>query len=456
MKILLVAGSAHQVVYQYITKGLELYNSSPQDLQTVLAYLDEESPKPQGVLITEDALSGDASHDAAHLQALLEWLGANGLSSAKVILVTRDPWFEHSLGLIPVEYGNLKILTCDAVRISGSLIQTACRELLDKKKAPVVKAEPVAKKRDEISHPKEQEKKKSFFDRFRMKNHEEPAIEATDPLTRELANISRGISRIIAITGHRGSGVTSTVVNLASEASKRGLSSIIVDLDVDYRSMNMYFSSFHESTKRSEEMNASLIRTLARPQDYMTTAFNLKENMWLTGLGYDFSDHKLMEQFYNSNKLVGMLSLLRTRFNLVLLDLPLDLFRIFRESLIHIDLFGLCVPNNLYAVLSTIRNVETVLDRENAKYVNAKSKLVITQYNDRSRFQDSLFTPDKVGEVMASGLSDYFSYEMSVAGNVPYSPQFDSQIENDIPLVNSGSEYEKAFGQLLLRMMEGA
>jgi septum formation inhibitor-activating ATPase MinD len=278
---------------------------------------------------------------------------------------------------------------------------------------------------------------------------------ATDRLTKEIENISRGISRIVAITGHRGSGLTSTAVNIACEAGKRGLRTVIVDMDVEYRSTNMYFSRFHEQSQRHEDISASLIRSLARPQDYMTTAFNINDNLWLISLGYSFHDKRLMEQFYNNNKLIGLLSVLRTKFNLVILDMPLDLFRTFRESMIHMDMFGLCVSNNLHSILSTLRNVEVVLDQEAASYLNAKSKLIVTRYNDRSRFQREILTPDKVSEVMTSGLSDRFTYEISVAGSVPYSNDFDSQIESDVPVVNANADYESAYGNILLRLMEG-
>ncbi|WP_159081747.1 hypothetical protein [Paenibacillus sp. CAA11] len=459
MSILLIAGEAHPIVTQYVTKAADIINRASLDLSSVQNMLNEESPSPKGVLITDDALSGHEAQDERALSELLAWMRQNCLTMPKVILITRNPLLEDKLRRLSLENADFKIVHSGWVRVPAAAYRSALQELLSKS-PPVRKSSPIAEapaaQREVPTPAKEPEKKKSFFDRFKSKPQQEPVIQATDPLTREIANISRGISRIVAVTGHRGSGVTSTVVNLASEASRRGLSSIIIDMDVDYRSMNMYFSSFHERTKRSEEINASLIRTLARPQDYMTTAFNVKENMWLTGLGYDFHDGKLMSQFYNTAKLVGMLSLLRTKFNLVLLDLPLDLFRMFSDALIHIDLFGLCVPNNLHAVLSTIRNVETILDKENAHYLNAKSKIIVTQYNSLSRFQGDLFTPDKVGEVITSGLSEKFIYEMSIAGQVPYSPHFDSQIENDIPLVHSGSEYEKAFGQLLLRIMEGA
>lgn len=136
--------------------------------------------------------------------------------------------------------------------------------------------------------------------------------------------------------------------------------------------------------------------------------------------------------------------------------MPLDLCKVFREALIHIDVFGLCVPNNLYAVLSTLRNVDVMLDQESASYLNAKARVIITKYNDRLRFQNDIFIPEKVNEVLSSGLSDSFTYEMKLAGYVPYSSEFDTQIETDVPLVSSSVQYEQAYGNILLRLMEGA
>ncbi len=133
-------------------------------------------------------------------------------------------------------------------------------------------------------------RKKSFFDRFKPAPKTAENIIPTDKITRDFDNLSKGINRVICVTGHRGSGLTSTSVNIAYEASKRGLSAILIDMDIQYRGCNAYFDSFHSSTKKDEEMNASLIRTLARPQDYKTTCFNVANNLWLTSLGYSFND----------------------------------------------------------------------------------------------------------------------------------------------------------------------
>jgi serine/threonine protein kinase len=299
-------------------------------------------------------------------------------------------------------------------------------------------------------------KKRSILNRFRIKSKEQDKVASINELNKHFKSINKNTSRVIAITGHRSSGVTSSVVNLASVAAKQGFNTIIVDMDIDYRSTNMYFSSFYENTKKDEQINTSLIRTLAKPQNYMTTAFNIKNNLWLTSLGYEFCDLQLIDKFYNSLKLIGMLSVLRSKFNLIILDIPLDLLKRFKEVLIHIDVFGLCVSNNLYSVLSSLRNMEVVLKKEHMSYVNIKSKLLITKYNNRARFHEKIFTQEKVCELITSGLSEYFTNQISSAGIIPYSQEFDLQIEKDIPIINVIKDFEEAFGNILLRLMEGA
>lgn len=458
MKLLIVSGGFHSIVTQYLPKKTAVIHPHALDLRNLSDYLDGGNPVGEGVLITDEAFTQKPSLDREQLTKLLEWIEMNITPRIPVVLITRDFMKPFELSRLTQRYDFLRIVISDTVRIPAEVIQRSLEQMGQKGTVPIhnhLKTESHIMN-ESLLEAGQSGKKRSFFDRFRSKPEAPVEPSATDRLTRDIANISRGISRVVAVTGHRGNGLTSTTVNLAHEASKRGLSSIIIDMDAEYRSMNMYFSRFHDRTNKDEQMSASLIRTLARPQDYMTTAFNISDHFWLTSLGYSFDDRKLMEQFYNSEKLVGLISVLRTKFNLVLLDMPLDLFRSFQETMIHIDVFGLCIPNNLHAVLSTARNVEVVLDREKASYFNAKSKVIVTKYNDRSRFQGSLFAPEKVNEILASGISASFHYEMKTAGVVPYSHSFDSQIETDIPVTNTGAEFEKAFGQMLLRLMEGA
>ncbi len=448
MKVLLLSGGTHQIILRNTTRKIDIANTEQLQLKDLQDYLSNSNPKIEGALITDEAFSADTSQDIRDLNELMKYLISRLQSGFKVIVVTRDFMKASELDELLRRYENLKLLVCDYIRVPDYIYKQAFEELGESKPAPVTPELPVEKN-------SEAEKKKSFLDRFRSKPKAEPELKTTDRLTKEMDNVSRSISRVVAITGHRGCGLTSTVANLAWEANKRGLSAIIIDMDIDYRSMNMYFDSFHEKTKKDQDVNASLIRTLARPQDYMTTAFDLKDKLWITALGYSFADKKLTEQLYNSSKLVGLLSVLRNKFNLVILDMPMDLFKPFKEALIHIDVFGLCVPNSLHSVLSTLRNAEVAMDKENASYLNAKSKIIVTKYNDRSRFQNEIFVPERVCELLSSGLSPSFVYEMKLAGYVPYSSEFDTQIETDVPMVNISAEHESAYGNILLRLMEG-
>lgn len=460
MNILLVSGGMHQIISGYVPQKVEIVNAKPLLLSEVQKFFRESNANVHAVLLTDEAILQRGLQE--DLSSLLDFLSIQLSSPFQLLYITRESWQEKELELLSGKYEAFYYLISRDRRVPIPLYRQGFEQLVAKykgiRKRPAyddVQMNQGTIEQAEPEQPKEG-KMRSFFERFKLKSSAQSEIQVTDQLTKDIEKISRGISRVVAITGHRGSGLTSTAVNVASEASKRGLQVMVVDMDTDYRSTNMYFSSFHEGTKKDEEINASLIRTLARPQDYLTTAFHLKENLWLASLGYHFQDRRLIDQFYNSAKLIGLLSMLRSRFNLVLLDIPLDSLTNFQEALVHIDVFGLCVPNNLYAILSTARNIEAALEKEQAKYLNAKARLIVTKYNSLSRFKNDFFTPDHVSQILASGLVESLVYEMQVAGQVPYTQDFDAQIETDVPLVLSSTEHARAYGSILLRLMEGA
>ncbi len=450
LRILLIAGTMHDITLCYRGEKASIVNREVLFLDNALEFIETLDMMPEGLLIIEQFFSNDFSDD--NLISLLEWMKDNNMRDVPVVFLTRD--YYKASGIIS-EYPNVTIMVSDYVRIPAFLLKEAYEKLTVKAKENL-KEEKNLKEKIQKEEKDDAKKKKSILDRFKLSFKKNQESEEINQLAKEFEKISRSINRVVAITGRRVSGVTSSVVNIAVEASKRGLNTIIVDMDIDYRSTNMYFSEFHEKTKRDEEMNASLIRTLAKPQDYMITAFNIKENLWLTSLGYDFNDARLIEQFYNSVKLSGMLSVFRNQFNLIILDMPLDLLKNFKEALIYVDVFGLCVSNNLHSILSTLRNLEVVFDPGSLMHINAKSKLLVTKYNNRSRFQGDIFTQDRICQVMTSGLSKHFTYPITSAGIIPFSQEFDLQIERDIPIIYTAKDFEEAFGNILLRLMEGA
>lgn len=449
MNMFLVAGHAHNMVVQYIDKSIEVVNEQ-LNLEDAVKYIEYAKKTFDFVFVTDEGLAGSYTQTRDSLIGLISYIEERNDYQITFILLTRDFKLnelskEQYMGTSP------KVFVFDYLRMPLFVYNTVCNFLIQQR----TPREKFQKKTDDKKNTTK--KALSFFERFMQKTKKkDDDVNATDELTKKYSAISKTISRIVAITGHRGSGLTSTAVNIAVTANQRGLSAIVVDMDLIYRSTNLYFGSFYEIAERDKEIGGSLIRCLARPQEYKTTAFNVKDNLWLTTLSYAFNDNRLIEQFYNSNKFISMISALRQRFNLVIIDMPLDLLGSFSNALIHIDTFGLCIPNNLHSVLSTIRNVDAALDNDDRAYLNAKAKVIVTKYNDKARIQGDIFAPIKVCQMLASDLSDSFALEMPLAGYVPYSSEFDEQIESDVPIVNNNREYEKYYANVLLRLMEGA
>lgn len=459
MRVLLLAGTAHGYITAHIADPWTTMNEGGLRVRNTAGLLQNLTiPAPEVVVITDEGLPDGLAADMAYIHTLLEHLSQTR-EDTPVIIFTRDPGQREAWSSLARQYPRLSVLEYHTPRLPATVLKQALAELADRQRNKGWGSGSQNLRSTQASGNESGElkgKKRSFLDRFRSKGKDAEAIQSTDPLSRELANISRGMSRVVAVTGHRGSGLTSTAVNLAAEAAKRGLNTILVDMDAEYRGLNLYFSGFDEQARKDEHLGSSLIRMLAKPQEYRTNAFPVQGNLWITTLSYGFQDQRAIQQFYTSEKLAGLLSALRNNFNLVVLDLPLDAMRQMESALIHMDTFALCVPNNLYSVLSTLRNIELVLTRDSAAYLNAKTKVIVTRYNHSFRFHGDLFTPEKVAELLGSGLSDSFRFEPALAGYVPASAEFDQQIERDIPIVNSGPEFERAFGTILLRLMEGS
>jgi cellulose biosynthesis protein BcsQ len=249
--------------------------------------------------------------------------------------------------------------------------------------------------------------------------------------------------------------VTSTAVNLAHIASSKGLSTMLIDLDVINCALNLYFNEYYEKAAKDRDIACSLIRNLAKPQDYKLNTYNKNNNLYMTTLAYSFRDKELLERFYTASRLVNMLAVFRKHFQLCLLDMPLAVLGGFGESIMYIDDFGLCVPNNLYSLTGALRSAQNLFTREEMESLFSKSKIIVSKFNDRSTLQDEFFSPERVCELLPELSDAHYENGLELAGIVPYTMDFDSQLETDIPIAGSNSQMEKAYTDILLRMIKG-
>lgn len=447
MELLLVGGKINELPYIKVAHNTNIINKQALYTSQLLGIAEEGQVKFDGVVILEQGINQS-------LEELKTDLELFSRAYAKPVMI-----LTNSLEL-KLKLSDWQVYFIEKLRISQNDYDKFFEHITYKKplvKEKTLRSQPVQEVTSYMASTadvaEEKKEKRSLFSRVFGKKTKEAEEESED---KKFKYISQGISRVVGITGHRGVGITSTAVNLAYEASKHNLSTVIVDLDIYNRTTNIYFSEFMRQAEMDEHMNASLVKCLAKPQDYKHCACYLKDKLWLTGLTYEYEDDRLLSQFYTAHKLINLITVLRQHFNLVVLDIPFEILKNFEEVIPNIDTFGLCVNNSQYSIITTLRNMGNCLSNENIGYLNAKSKLIITRYNDRVQYEGDFFTPERVSDLFASDLCEQLETKMPVAGYVRYHANFDEQIERDIPIVESDREFKEYYSNILLRILEGA
>jgi cellulose biosynthesis protein BcsQ len=454
---LLLAGAFHSVLSKY---GVEIVNGDSIAIDEVLAFLQQNSPGYEQIVITDGGMiNNDIYSISAILQSLLIFLEKEN-GQKPVVLITNNVLLKDlDIPGIGVRcYYTIRITISqylDSIRGSGGGAEMPGKKRrLPGSGAETAAAQQAAPDRVTTERPAVETKAKKPGILERIKKDKAFSPPDTAYAEREFAGISSEISRVIAITGCRGAGVTSTAVNLAHIASDKGLSTMLIDLDVANCALNLYFNEYYETAEQDRDIACSLIRNLAKPQDYKMNTYS-EGGLYVTTLAYSFRDKTLLERFYTAAKLVNMLAVFRKHFQVCLLDMPFEVLGRFTESILYMDDFGLCVPNNLYSLTGALRNMQTLLGKEELESLYGKSKIIVSKYNDRSVLQDEYFSPERVCELLAELGDTNYENGFELAGFIPYTMDFDLQLETDIPIANSNSQMEKAYTDILLRMIKG-
>lgn len=259
--------------------------------------------------------------------------------------------------------------------------------------------------------------------------------------------VSNNLKKIIAITGHRGSGVTSTVANIASVASDKGFSVMVVDMDTVYRGINLFFSKFGDEVELNSELAYSLIRCLMNPESYDVNSCKINRNLSIITLGYSVSCKERISEAMQYKRVLSLISLLKQKYNIVLIDLPLEVVKELPDIITQIDSIGLCVNNSLYSIINTVKAIEGSLSKDTLLFTT-KSKVIVSKYNENNRYQGKKITPEFTSEIL-NALSGRFEVEYQNAGFVPYSMEFDLQTESGGRLSNTNNSYKNFYFNIL-------
>jgi len=133
--------------------------------------------------------------------------------------------------------------------------------------------------------------------------------------------------------------------------------------------------------------------------------------------------------------------------------MPFEMLGRFTQCILYIDSFGLCVSNNLHSLTGTLRGLEHTLTPEETEQLFGKSKIIVSKYNEQACIHNEFFSPEKVCGLLLELSETPIAGEFESAGHIPWHMGFDAQLETDIPIVSSDANMEKAYSEILLRMI---
>ncbi|KNY27510.1 AAA family ATPase [Pseudobacteroides cellulosolvens] len=462
LKIHIIAGSSCELLSQILSKHEEInivgYDKTIDDaintLQNTYRSIDE-------VLLIDQGITGNLSDFETVLKSFKELL-YGPLRDVEFKFVTKEPQYHQAFNQTVGNERKFKAYFIDKIKIPASTLIDICLERLKSN-------DPVTMGNNELNGASEQPKKKKGFPFFGRRSDPTPA--QREPNNQAFSRISdnqpqdyqyqektismimpSNMSRAIAITGHRGSGVTSTAANLAVESSSQGLRTLLIDLDTCFRGQNLYFNKFGDEVDINPDLAASLIKCLLKPDSYNINSCRINENLSLITLAYSIDSKDKLFEFITPKRVLNLVTMLKPKFNTVILDIPLEFLAECYELLIHLDSIGLCANNSMYSIINSAKMVGDSFESEDLSVFHMKTKLVITKFNENNKHQNKKLTPEftcdilnDIGEIMDTGIH--------CAGIVPYTREFDLQIDSGKKLCTTSKEYNTHYLGILKNLL---
>lgn len=261
---------------------------------------------------------------------------------------------------------------------------------------------------------------------------------------------------IIAVTGDRQSGVSTTVSNMADVYAKNGNSVLIVDLDTKRRFQTKIYPEFYDAIALENRVMNGLLASLINTGNLEDVAAVVSDNVALLSISdeVDRVIHKFanrpFEAVFSAQNLVNLLSYAKSMFDVVIVDLPFEKLHSVGNLLSYVDKSIMCIPNTMYHIdnLLEIEIDELLLvDEIVTRTLLSKSKILLTKYNENSKFEGKEVTEEFVMDTLS--LLDDSQYHLEVIGRIPYIDDYESQVGKGKPVVSRDLELRNHFEEFM-------
>ncbi len=449
MSLYLIAGANSNAVKQALENNSIPVVRTEISIAEALKFLTNNHLEYNSILLTDQGVINDY-HNFSDILTRFK-LVINPGSNIKFL--TKDPNLEMVFKRVLGSNGRFQVYLSDQVKISVTTLIEFCKseESTTQDNASVLQ---------NVDNTVLLKRSWSIFNKFRSKTEGDKGSrneEISNPVPAKkavkekiLLNIS-DCKKVVVISGHRGSGVTGTVANIASVASSHGLSVMVVDMDTVYRGINLFFPKFGDEVDIKPDLSNSLIRCLMKPESYDVNSCRINENLSVITLAYSASNKDKLAEVMDYKRVLSLVSLLRQKYNLVLLDLPMEILKRISNIITQVDSIGLCVNNNLYSVINTVKDIEESIS-EDFLLFRTKSRVIISKYNENNRYHSKRFSPEFTCE-MLNEISSVTRDEYQNCGVIPYTKDFDLQTGSGERICNTDSSYRNYYFELLKKLL---
>lgn len=208
-------------------------------------------------------------------------------------------------------------------------------------------------------------------------------------------NSNNNNSKLIAVYGNRGSGVSSIVSTLGITLASLNIKTLILDLDITLKGMNIFFKGFGRETEVNKWLITSLASCFINPENFENNTYKANNNLYVSTLAYSLTkDEKILEKI-NTKNLAFSIESLKSNFDIILVDLPLEELNRFQELTMIPDRILLNLNNNINSIVSTYHYISQINVQERKALLN-KVHLLCNKYNHISSFEGREFNLELV------------------------------------------------------------
>lgn len=301
---------------------------------------------------------------------------------------------------------------------------------------------------------KEVVEKKSFFSKVFQKkekaSQDHQGSTEDDESASPQTHVNHMEKGVYIATGHESVGKSHFISNMAYVLSTQKIRTVVVDIDVISRGLNLYFNQMTKHTMERENAKKSFVKGLENPEmvDEHVTRINGYLDIIGTAYGVALNEEE-MKLSRDVERLGQLLTYLRNKYDVVLLDMPIDWYVTHCSLTLYVDQYILLLNNTAHSIYKTSATLANIFTQYPDCYDQYKYKhnLVWYQYKPSIKL-DGVKLNQKKSQSMFEHLMGVNHLHFKQTTNIKYIEGVDHVLYSDKAIsVNDKETFSHYFEQ---------